>query len=178
MAARKVRKHSRQEWYQDRELRERLHGVCRHEPDEDPVHTQAVASKIVERILILPTNQRIATYLCRVEEWKAAEIAELLNIAPATAYVHIHEGTLKVRRSEEVRKDHSAPAAAGTHYIDYIPAQQFAISEFLAAEEKAHRRRLLGAVISVLLILALLIGSYWLAPWLVGAVSGVLVLQG
>lgn len=61
VVARKVRKHSRQEWYQDRELRQRLHGVCRHEPDEDSVHTQAVASKIIERILTLPTNQRIAT---------------------------------------------------------------------------------------------------------------------
>lgn len=61
-----------------------------------------MASGIVEAILALPTNQRIATYLCRVEGWKAAEIAEFLGIKRATAYVHIHEGTLKVRRSERV----------------------------------------------------------------------------
>lgn len=156
VAARNVRKHSRQEWYQDRKLRERLHGVCHHESDEDPVHTQAVASRIVERILTLPTNQRIATYLCRVEGWKAAEIAELLNIAPATAYVHIHEGTLKVRRSERVIIDHSGTAA-------WRPDQSFPMPvEFDHRPVRRTRTRRLVALAALLII----VGLGWVYPQL------------
>jgi RNA polymerase sigma factor (sigma-70 family) len=101
VAARKVRRHSRQEWFQDRELRERLKAECSKGCDSDPVHTHAVAGAIVDRIMALPTNQRIATYLRTVEEWTGPEIAQVLGITPATAYVHVSRGINVVRRREK-----------------------------------------------------------------------------
>ncbi len=97
VAARKVRHHSRQEWSRERELRRLLQAVSSEESDSDPAHTLAVAGDIIDLIMTLPTNQRIATYLHHVEQWTAAEIAEILDIAPATAYVHVHRGTSALR---------------------------------------------------------------------------------
>jgi RNA polymerase sigma-70 factor (ECF subfamily) len=109
VAARKVRAHSRSEWFQDRQLRQRL-GTVRSAKmsDIDPVHTHAVADSIVDRIMELPTNQRIATYLSIVEQWKAAEIAELLGITTTTIHVHVHRGKEKVRDSQYA---HQRPSA-------------------------------------------------------------------
>jgi hypothetical protein len=67
VAARKVRRHARREWTQERKLRQRLQTACSKKSDHDPAYTYAVVGSIVNRILTLPTNQRIATYLHAVE---------------------------------------------------------------------------------------------------------------
>jgi RNA polymerase sigma factor (sigma-70 family) len=55
------------------------------------------ARQIVGAIGRLPTRQRAATYLRHVHGWSLSEIADLLSCAPATAAVHVHRGTTKVR---------------------------------------------------------------------------------
>ena len=57
------------------------------------------AREVMHAIAGLPDHQRIATYLRQVEGWTLAEIGEYLDCAAATAGVHIHRGTAKVRDS-------------------------------------------------------------------------------
>lgn len=101
VAAREVRQHARQEWFQDRKLQQRLQAECSKGSDSDPAYTYAVVRSIVNRIMALPTNQRIATYLRIVLQWTGPEIAILLGIAPATAYEHVSRGIKAVRRHED-----------------------------------------------------------------------------
>ncbi|WP_051028817.1 RNA polymerase sigma factor [Nocardia takedensis] len=63
----------------------------------DPVHARVVESEILRAIQELPKRQKTATYLGRVEEWTAVEIAVLLAIAPETVRTHIFRGTHTVR---------------------------------------------------------------------------------
>jgi RNA polymerase sigma factor (sigma-70 family) len=170
VAARKVRRHARREWLQDRELRLRLQAECSKGTDSDPAHTHAVVGSIVDRIMALPTNQRIATYLSTVEEWTGPEIATLLGIAPATAYVHVSRGIKAVQRREGVT-ELSGATPGGSYRVEYrisIP-------------------RLLAAVALGLLLIAAIAGLVWFvfifvcgipAVWVIGAIVAILIVAG
>ncbi|MEU1209095.1 RNA polymerase sigma factor [Nocardia sp. NPDC005825] len=98
VAARIVQKLARAEWAEQQRLRQRCPLRLNFSvADTDPVHTSVVAKQAMNRILTLPTNQRIATYLHHVEGWKGSEIAALLEISPGTVASHIHRGTARTK---------------------------------------------------------------------------------
>ncbi len=130
--------------------------------DSDPAHTHAVASAIIGRIKELPTNQRIATYLRHVEQWTAAEIAEVLDIAPATASVHIGRGTATVRKDEgSTLLSGSVPGPVYPRRSAHMPRWAVPISR-RAARERV--RRIRGLVATVALLAPPLI-TVWLVSW-------------
>ena len=69
---------------------------------EDLRSTWAAMRVIAE----LPDQQKIATYLSRVQEWTLAEIGEYLECAASTAGVHVHRGTKQLRRELAPRYSH------------------------------------------------------------------------
>ncbi|MGH3854652.1 MAG: RNA polymerase sigma factor [Pseudonocardiaceae bacterium] len=161
VATRKIRRRSHQEWLQDLILRQRLQAKCSTGSDSDPVYTHAVAGAIVDRIMELPTNQRIATYLSTVEGWTGPEIAKVLGIAPATAYVHVSRGIKAVRRSEDTRLLSGSTPYTGGRGQYYGPILSPRI------------RRLLVALVALLLIVGVAGWIYFkLAVWLGILVAG------
>lgn len=172
VAARKVRHHSRREWNQERELRRHLGTVRSTESGPDPAHAQALASDVIARIMALPTNQRIATYLHHVEQWTGAEIAELLDIAPGTVGTHIHRGTMHVRAEAG-----HAYQVAGDRPIHYHRDQH----RDAPAHYRPGRKYTVGYGIRLLLPLLIVglvtLALFWrsLVPWALGAVAGVVV---
>lgn len=168
VAARKVRRHARQEWFQDRELQLRLQAECSKVSDSDPAHTHAVVGSIVDRIMALPTNQRIATYLSTVEEWTGPEIATVLGIAPATAYVHVSRGIKAVQKSERTTHELSGAVPGGSYRVEY----------------RINIPRLLVAVALGLLLIAAMAGLVWFvfifvcgipAVWVIGTIVASLI---
>jgi DNA-directed RNA polymerase specialized sigma24 family protein len=66
----------------------------------DPVFVRVLANTMVDRIMELPTNQRIATYLRHVLGWSGPEIADLLDIEATTVNVHVWRGIHRVTDNE------------------------------------------------------------------------------
>lgn len=158
VAARKVRQHARQEWYRDRELRQRLETVYSDKSGKDPAHVHVVAGDVIDLIRALPTNQRIATYLSTVEEWTGPEIAEVLDIAPATAYVHVSRGIKAIRDNGYAQSD-GITTHAGSPPKDPVGLRPYPVPVDVDWPPALRR----GGQVLVLLILA---GLYFLVEWI------------
>lgn len=65
------------------------------------IEETAEARRVLESIAELSDRQKIAVYLRHIEGWSTAEIGDYLDCAPATASVHIHRGTQRVRADSE-----------------------------------------------------------------------------
>jgi RNA polymerase sigma factor (sigma-70 family) len=115
------------------------------------------AREVMHAIAGLPSHQRIATYLRQVEGWSLAEIGEYLDCAAATAGVHIHRGTTKVR-------DLVAPAINRPPYPMAPPPRRRSSAALAPA--------LVGALAFLAAGLALGLGApWWLAAVLVAAAA-------
>ncbi|MFD6157054.1 RNA polymerase sigma factor [Nocardia sp. NPDC060256] len=102
VAARAVWRRVRREWAGQEALRLRVLDVFDElERDLDPVFTAVLARTTVLRILQLPGNQAICTYLHHVEQHTYREIAELLDMAPGTVASHVHRGVTCVREQNQ-----------------------------------------------------------------------------
>ncbi|GAB3901746.1 hypothetical protein GCM10029964_091000 [Kibdelosporangium lantanae] len=97
VAANKVRRRAKGEWHRYQELKRRLGPKP---SSTDPVFVKALYDEVIDDILQLPTNQRIATYLFHVAGWSGLEIAELLDITANTVYVHVSRGVLKLKTDD------------------------------------------------------------------------------
>jgi len=62
-----------------------------------------------------PKNQRAAIALHYLEDRSIAEIAEILDIAPATARVHLHRGRAALRATLGDREHSTEPARPEDH---------------------------------------------------------------
>jgi hypothetical protein len=134
------------------------------------------ARAVMRAIAGLPDHQRIATYLRQVEGWTLAEIGEYLNCAAATAGVHIHRGTTRVRVLEAIdRRARWTPNPPG--YGGPIgPAGPAGPGEFspLVKAERTRRRMASLAILAAILAAAAALGiaaGYLLGmpPWLAAA---------
>ena len=159
VAARKVRRRARWEWFQDRMLRQRLQAACSQASSHDPAYTYAVAGAIVDRIMTLPTNQRIATYLRTVLQWTGPEIAEVLDIPPDTAHVRVSRGIKAVRRHEDEYLL-SGATAGGYSYRSHRPSAPPLVA-------------LIAAALAPIALAALVIAT-WSYPKLVLGVGGLI----
>lgn len=136
---------------------------------------------VIDLIMELPTNQRIATYLSGVLEWTGPEIAEVLDIAPATAYVHVSRG-IQAIRDNGYKHGEGTTAKASSSYVprepmDWLgrpdpspfpqPTRNTSAWEIIR-ELGFWRLVLLVAIPVILVFLISLVDAYpWLELWLI-----------
>jgi len=99
VARRKIWRRSCQEWDQDRELRQHLETACSEKYGKNTAHIHAVANEVIKLMEDLPPNQRSAAFLSGYLGWTGPEIAEFLDVALATAYVHVSRGIKSIREN-------------------------------------------------------------------------------
>jgi hypothetical protein len=141
-----------------------LHRCDLTRPLHDPAHTQALASDVIDRIMALPTNQRIATYLHYVEQWTGTEIADLLGITSGAVGAHIHRGTARTRIA--ISAD-----ASGSVVV---------CGRDMSVSKSVNSRGGCGAWLLLLLIAGLVALAELrpsLLPWILGTVVGVIAVS-
>lgn len=100
VARRKVWRRSRQEWCQDRELRQHLETVHSERSRKNTAHIHAVANDAIKLMgKLLSPKQYSALILMKYLDWTGPETATFLGVAEPTAYVHERRAIEKIRNN-------------------------------------------------------------------------------
>ena len=109
------------------------------------------ACAVMRAIAGLPDHQRIATYLRQVQGWSLTEIGEYLNCAAATAGVHIHRGTTRIRLLEAIAIEDRRNLRTPYCYSEPVrPARPAEFSPLVKAERTRRRMKSLAILAAAL----------------------------